>query len=260
MRYIVFDGPPVLTDPIPMVAAGVNQSHCFVFGPGDVPHIAAGDLNNNEALYYTTRSGIDWMPEIVDPEGGVAAAIALGPMAEPQIFYLAVNVWKFRHARREVDNSWTISDVEDTIFEFTPSLAVDADGTAWAAWNGNAINLKIANNQGGAWTVEEVPNTGSTGNNDTEIGPDGTVYVAYEHYEFGGQSTSMQLLYNRDGIWTQRELLPPHYRGVAMAIDEGWIHFTLAAINDGDVNAGQVLYFKLPVADGIDQDCDGDEW
>jgi hypothetical protein len=244
-------GAPVLTIPLLVIPAQLSAGHAFALGPDDVPHIALGD-GTNEDLYYVTRPGLDWVSEIVDPEGGALAAIALGPQSEPHIFYLVSEAFTLRHARRD-GNVWTITDIDtlDNTGVF-PSVAVAADGAAFLVWN--ALNLTIANDRSGAWTIEEV-DTGITGVDDIAIASDGTVYVAFEQYNGMDLMTSISLVHNRDGVWTTRELMPAYHRAVSLAIVDAWIHVAIV-----DIPAGEVLYFRLPVADGIDQDCNGDEW
>ena len=231
-------------------------------------------------LYASTRSGGGswsapalvasqaghWLrnPDIAaGPAGALVAVWELVTPDHPEETVLAF-------ATRQAGGAWSAAAEIPGAAGSTPSLAVDASGTAYLAWKGLSPDIYLSTRPaGGAWsskeTVDDGPAETPVGNPAVAADPAGNVVVVWQDSQQLGRLGNLSALRTTTGLWSDNMRVdddPGNTNQVmpAVAVDPAGNAYALWTDNrsgDSDVAfayrpAGGVWASNLRVDDDLD--------
>ncbi|MFO0632771.1 MAG: MopE-related protein [Nannocystaceae bacterium] len=209
-------------------------------------HVVYRDMDL-ERLRYAVRDGDSWTAEDVDTDAPFGAAVAVSSAGQPWVFYDSSGGPKV--ATRQ-DGSWTTEVLP--VSATYAAVTVDADGVVHAAVGHGEATLTYLTNAGGSWAREDIGGFLHAGFADIAVADDGAVYIAIEDLS-QPLVGSLQLVTNATGRW---QVLPLRNDVSALA--------PAIALADGEVLVSHVVpstsvsLVRARMADGVDDDCDGE--
>lgn len=137
-------------------ASGFSVLSLAVEGAG-TPHLAYSGPAPAYPLLHAAKQGASWVQDTIDAGPIVSLSLALGPDGTPHVAF-ADDQGLLWLARREATGTWAIELVDGERWTTTPSLVVDASGSAHVSYfsSGRGGELRYATNSGGAWRVVRV--------------------------------------------------------------------------------------------------------
>lgn len=158
---------------------------------GNTILVAFGDSGRT----MVARSGVIWVSEVADEDGGTGVSIDVDGDGNPHLAYANAG-GTVKHAHSITGGAWQVNEVGQGA-DGPTSIAVDADGVHHVTWQ-TRQGLGYASNTEEEFQAEEVPASDEGELPRFGVGAEGTLYLAW--YDAGGSEPILAVRSDREPL------------------------------------------------------------